>query len=245
MKKESINIIFTTHLMFLLFPNKQQFMKLSVFLISIIMSMSVSAQWRVQFQTGLSSSLQRQSADSLFAAKNQGLHSQLRVEYYFGHFGIGLAAGYINRKVRADAGKTPSPSFLNALNNYSVSNAGLRSVYLLAGPEFCFACGRRLKLNFGIRAGVSFLKKEGLQITDQNVVIYKNTITSKAPFTFNMGIGGHYFINNHIGIGAKVDYHSFKVRYSNNDFRRGITNNITLQQLQQLLNTGVSFTYKF
>ena len=219
-------------------------MKLFVLAIGTLICTSISAQWRVQFQTGLSNSLRPQNTDSVFAAKSQGINIQLRAEYYAGHAGLGIAAGYITQSVKNDVNRNPPPSFLNQLDSFSVTGAGLQSFYLLAGPEFCFACGKKVKLNFGIRGGISLLKNESLQITGQNVLRYRNVITSKAPFTFNMGIGGHYFITEHFGIGAKLDYHAFKVKYANNDFRNGINNTTNRTKLNNYLNTALSLTYK-
>ena len=131
--------------------------------------------------------------------------------------------------------------------NYTIAiGGGVNTVYLLAGPEFCFACGNKIKFNLGIRAGISLLqKKEPFQLLQQNVLRYENVVQSKAPFTFNVGIAAHYFINPHFGIGAAIDWHHFALKANNRDIRRGINNVLLLKQKKDFLNTGVSLVYKF
>jgi hypothetical protein len=246
MQKTINNIIFTLRQNNFLHLNTN-FLHMKNFIIvcSILLSTQAAAQWRLQAQGGIAYSLKSINKDSVFSAKSLGLHAQLRGVYYWGHLGLGAAIGYTQRSIRNDANKKAPPNLF--LNNDSAiaTNGGVKAVYVIAGPEFCIACGDKLKLNFGIRAGVSFLQKKALQITKQSAIQYQNEIISKAPFTFNMGVAAHYFTNAHIGFGAAIDYHSFCVKANNKDIRRGINNNLVLRSAQHLLHAGISLTYKF
>jgi len=134
---------------------------------------------------------------------------------------------------------------LNGIDTFTVEGGGVKSVYLLAGPEFCLACGNRFKFNLGIRAGISLVKKEAFRLFDQNVLQYENVLQSKAPFTFNMGIGAHYFFDQHWAVGVMADYHHFNLKVNNRDVRRGINNIVLLKQKKDFLNLAASLMYKF
>lgn len=203
------------------------------------------AQWRLQVQGGAAYSLRSINTDSLFSAKNQGLHLQARTVYFWGHLGLGLTAGILQQKIRGDANKNAPPSFLNGLDTVTARGDGVKTFYLLAGPEFCFACGNKFKFNLGIRAGISFVKKEPFQLIKQAVLQYENVLQSKAPFTFNMGIAAHYFFDQHWAVGAMADYHHFNLKVNNRDIRRGINNVLLLKQKKDLINLGFGVTYKF
>ncbi len=174
------------------------------------------------------------------------MHLQARAVYFWGHLGLGVAIGYLKQPVRSDANKNRPPSFLTGIDTFTLKGGGVNTIYLLAGPEFCFACGNKLKFNLGIRAGISLLqKKEPFQLLSQNVLRYENVVQSKAPFTFNAGIGAHYFGNAHFGIGAMIDWHHFALKANNRDIRRGINNVLLLKQKKDFLNVGGSLVYKF
>ena len=205
----------------------------------------VNAQWRLQVQSGPSTSLNPVDRDSLFSAQKAGFHSQVKAVYFWGHLGFGLTLGHLKQTVRTDAHLNKPPSILNGLDTMTQQGGGVSSVYFLIGPEFCFGCHKKLKFNFGIRAGLSFIKKEAFQLLRQNSLQYENVLQSKAPFTFNMGVGFHYFISEHFGMGAMFDYHHFGLKAENKDIRRGINNILVLKQKKDLFNTGLSLVFKF
>jgi Outer membrane protein beta-barrel domain len=217
-------------------------------LIAFILLQSVfitNAQWRLQIQAGPSFSLRPVNKDSLFSGQKQATHIQGRAVYFWGHLGLGLAVGYLKQAVRDDANKIKPPSFLTGIDTFTVRGGGVEAMYIVAGPEFCFACGDKLKLNLGIRAGVSIIKKETFQLLSQGKLQYQNELQSKAPFTFNAGLGAHYFINPHFGIGAMADWHHFALKANNKDIRRGINNILLLKQKKDFVNLGGSLVFKF
>lgn len=218
--------------------------QLLVLIISLA-SYTVHAQWRLQLQSGISNSLSTVKKDSVFAAQAGGVHAQARATYFWGHMGLGIAVGYLQRNVRRDANLNAPPSFLRGIDTFPLTGGGVKAIYALIGPEFCIACGDKIKFNIGIRAGVSMLQNKLFELKQQGALQYKNEIISKAPFTFNIGVGAHYFTNTHLGFGAMLDFHRFVVKANNNDFRRGITNTIVLKQANNILNAGVSVLYKF
>ncbi|MBK8611388.1 MAG: outer membrane beta-barrel protein [Chitinophagaceae bacterium] len=206
---------------------------------------SAKAQWRLQIQTGPSFSLRSQNTDSLFASKNQAFHAQAAVRYDWGHLGLSLTLGYLQQNRRSDANINRPPAFLSGIDAHQVAGGGVKAVYLLAGPEFCFACGPKFKFNVGIRAGVSFVEKNTFQLLDQNAVEYENQLQSKTPFTFNTGLAAHYFFDEHWAVGLMADYHHFCLKATNRDKRNGINNLIQLKQSKDFLNLGLGVTYKF
>jgi opacity protein-like surface antigen len=223
--------------------NMKKFLLVFIFLNTVIFA---EAQWRLQVQAGPSISLRPVNKDSLFAAKKTGFHVQGRAVYFWGHFGLGLTVGYLQQNVRSDANKNPPPRLLNGIDTFTVKGGGVKAVYLLAGPEFCFACGNKFKFNLGIRAGVSLLPKgEPFQLSQQGTLRYENVLKSKAPFTFNMGIGAHYFLDQHWAVGLMADYHHFNLKVNNRDIRRGINNIVLLKQGKDNFNVGGSLIYKF
>jgi opacity protein-like surface antigen len=221
----------------------KKFLLLFIFLTTVIFT---EAQWRLQVQAGPSISLRPVNKDSLFSAKKTGFHLQARAVYFWGHLGLGLTLGYLQQNVRNDANKNPPPRLLNGIDTFTVTGGRVKTVYLLAGPEFCFACGNKLKFNLGIRAGVSFMPKgEPFQLLQQGTLRYENVLQSKAPFTFNMGIGAHYFVDQHWAVGIVADYHHFNLKVNNRDIRRGINNILLLKQKKDFFNLGLGLTYKF
>ena len=207
---------------------------------------SATAQWRLQIQAGPAVSLRPVNKDSLFSAKKTGFHLQGRAVYFLGHLGLGLAVGYLKQNIRDDANKNPPPRLLNGIDTFTVEGGGVKAVYLLAGPEFCFACGNKFKFNLGIRAGISLIPKgEPFQLSQQGILRYENILQSKAPFTFNMGIGAHYFFDQHWAVGVMADYHHFNLKVNNRDVRRGINNVLLLRHKKDFLNLAVSLIYKF
>jgi Outer membrane protein beta-barrel domain len=221
----------------------KKFLLCFIFLNSVIF---VQAQWRLQLQAGPSVSLRNENKDSLFSAKRVGFHLQARAVYFWGHLGLGLAVGYLQQNVRSDANKNPPPRLLNGIDTFSVTGGGVKTLYVLAGPEFCFACGNKFKFNLGIRAGISLIPKgEPFQLSQQGILRYENVLQSKAPFTFNMGIGAHYFFDQHWAVGVMADYHHFNLKVNNRDVRRGINNIVLLKQRKDFLNLAASLLYKF
>ena len=214
-----------------------------IFLIAMV---SAKAQWRLQIQAGPAVSLRPVNKDSLFSAKKTGFHLQGRAVYFLGHLGLGLAVGYLKQNIRDDANKNPPPRLLNGIDTFTVEGGGVKAVYLLAGPEFCFACGNKFKFNLGIRAGISLIPKgEPFLLFQQGILRYENILQSKAPFTFNMGIGAHYFFDQHWAVGVMADYHHFNLKVNNRDVRRGINNVLLLRHKKDFLNLAVSLIYKF
>ena len=224
---------------------KQNKMRKLLVLIISLSGYTVHAQWRLQLQSGISNSLSSVKKDSVFAAQASGVHAQARATYFWGHMGLGAAVGYLQRNVRRDANLNAPPSILRGVDTFSINAGGVKAIYVLAGPEFCIACGDKIKFNIGVRAGVSILQNKLFEIKRQGALQYKNEIASKAPFTFNVGVGAHYFTSTHLGFGAMLDYHRFVVKANNNDFRRGITNTVLLKHANNILNAGVSVLYKF
>ena len=220
-------------------------MKNLLVLVTILIGCKVNAQWRLQVQSGISNSLSSTKKDSVFAAQAGGVHAQARAVYFWGHLGLGAAVGYLQRNVRSDANLNAPPSILRGIDTFSLNGGGLKAIYALVGPEFCIACGDKIKFNIGVRAGISILQNKLFEIKRQGALQYKNEITSKAPFTFNIGIGGHYFANRHLGFGAMLDYKRFVVKANNNDLRRGIANILVLKHAENIFNAGLSVTYKF
>jgi Outer membrane protein beta-barrel domain len=221
-------------------------MKYFFLIVITLAANTVNAQWRLQLQAGRSFSLRPVNKDSLFSGQKMGYHIQGRAVYFWGHLGLGVAIGYLNQSVRSDANIVKPPSLLGGVDTFTLKGGGVKALYILAGPEFCFACGNKLKFNLGIRAGISLVQiKEPFQLLSQNILRYENVLKSKAPFTFNAGIGAHYFINPHVGIGAMVDWHHFALKANNRDIRRGINNILLLKQKKDFVNVGGSLVYKF
>jgi hypothetical protein len=221
-------------------------MKRAIFLFIFLGTLTVChAQWRLQLQAGPSFSLRPILNDSLLSTTKNAFHLQGSMVYYWGHMGLGLTLGYLKQDKRTDANKNPPPSFLNGVDTFTVEGGAVKAVYLLAGPEFCFACGHKWKFNLGIRAGISLIKNEPYLLTRQNTLWYRTDLQRKAPFTFNMGFGAHYFFNPHWAVGAIADYHHISLKVNNRDIRRGINNVVLLKQKKDLLNLGLALTYKF
>ena len=220
-------------------------MRYLILLLVVFGSLKSAAQWRLQLQSGISNSLNASKKDSIFSAKTSGLHVQGRAVYFWGHMGLGLTLGSLQRTVRNDANSVGPPSFLSPSARFLREGGGLKAFYALLGPEFCMACGSKIKFNVGVRGGVSILQTKTFQLNDQGTLFYKNDVISKAPFTINIGAGAHYFATSHLGIGAMIDYHRFVVKANNIDLRRGATNIKTLKTAQNIINAGLSLTYKF
>ena len=211
---------------------------------------SLQAQWRVQLQGGPTFNPSNLSKDSLLFG-DKAKHIQLKATYFWGHLGFGVVVGGLMQDVRSNITTQKPPLFniqlLDSLR--SQGGGGIKSINFLAGPELCFTCSKRIKVNAGFKAGVSILKKQLTTITgriDQTPrLIYQNELISKAPFTFSAGIGVHYFLSPHLAIGVAGDYLTFKIKAANRDVRYGISNIRTLTQRKHFINAGASIIYKF
>ncbi len=217
-------------------------MKFYFMLCCMLLCISASAQWRLQVQSGPAFSLRRADKDQIFYAEKSGKHAQLRGAYYWGHLGLGMAVGFQKFDVRDNIESLPG---LPQIVDLSISGSGLQAVSFLAGPEFCFACGDKFKFNLGFRGGVTVVNKNAFVASDAARAVFSNAISSKAPFTFNTGIAAHYFFKPHLGLGLSADYQTFKVKALNAANTGGISSNRSLQSSVQVMNTGLSLTYKF
>lgn len=220
--------------------------KLAIITFLFLLTNAVHAQWRVRVQSGPAFSLTDKKKDSLFFG-DKAFHVQGNATYYWGHLGLGITVGLLKQQPKDSISKQKPPAFISDTANFTAEGGGTRSVYILAGPEICLACTPKLKLNIGLRLGVSLLqmKKNTVLINQQSVLRYRNVISSKAPFTINAGIGFHYFFDTHWGAGLMADYHTFKLKAVNNDYRFSIGNARTLSYRYHFLNTGASLVYKF
>ena len=217
-----------------------------LFLTTVIFA---KAQTRLQVQAGPSVSLRPVNRDSLFSAKKNAFHLQGRLINYAGHMGLGLTIGYFQQNVSSDTIKIPRFPALNGIDTFTVEGGSLEVVYFLAGPEFCISCSKKFKLNLGIRAGISIIKEQTFLLPSSclqpYILVYRNVIQNKAPFTVNMGVAAHYFFAQHWAVGLMADYHHFNLKVNNRDDRRGINNILLVKQKKDFLNLGLGLTYKF
>ncbi len=213
--------------------------KIYLIVMACMSMFSLKAQWRVRLQAGVVLSAQPASRDTLTAARKAGGAVSVTAVYYWGHLGISASLGWFNQKRQ--------PDFIAPGDTLIVSGGGISGVPLLVGPEVCLACGPKVKLHLGFRMGVNPLANRGLRYTRQlqQQVVYQTTLVSKAPFTWCLSAGGHYYLNDHYGIGLTADYQHFRITMRNNDTRFTLPVTRTLRQSRQLISLDASIVYKF
>lgn len=206
------------------------------------------AQWRIRLHTGAAFSTKPTRSDSLSAARTTGFQGGISAAYFWGHLGISTAVNGFSLPLRTDAQSTPPPALLNRPDSLSVAGGGLSGVTMVAGPEFCFACGNKVKLHLGIRAGITRLSMRDLRYTRQQantfILLYQNSLLSKAPFTWNISFGGHYFMTPRYGIGLNAEYQHFRVSMTNRDYRLSFLSSRILREPRSLISLAASVVYK-
>jgi hypothetical protein len=220
---------------------------MTVLLIGLL-PVSIRAQWQLRAAVG-PGFLSSATRDSLFAAGATGWQGQIGATYFWGHLGMGISINRFGFTGRSNADRNGPPAFASTIDSLRVSGAGLSGTSLLAGPELCFTCSKKIKLLAGFRMGIVWIDNKRLRYQRTNTVppllLYSNNMDRRTSFTYNINLVAHYAVNTRYGIGLTAGYQHFKVAVQNLDYRFSLLNPRTLKQSMSLWNIGTSIVYHF